>query len=64
MFLKFLINFSIYTKAGANFKKLETVGLRCFNTDFYFFLKFLCILEKKLAEIKKPRRINRLRGDF
>jgi len=43
MFLKFSINFSIYTKGEENFKKLETV--QCFIFNFNSFLNFLCILE-------------------
>jgi len=46
MFFNFSIILSIYTKGGANFKNLETV--RCGISDFNSFLKFLCILKKKI----------------
>jgi len=49
MFLKFSINFSIYTKGGY-LKKVETVG--CFVFDFNSLLKFLCISE---AMLQRPR---------
>jgi len=54
MFLKFLINFLIYTKGGANFKKLEMV--RCFISDFNSFLNFSCILEKKFLKKKEKKK--------
>jgi len=45
MFPKICIHFSIYSKGGANFKKMEMV--RCFIFDLKFFLKFLCISTEK-----------------
>jgi len=57
MFLKISIKFSIYTKGGANFQKLEMV--RCFISNFNSFLNFLYILENFLGKIKKPLKNNK-----
>jgi len=54
MFLKVWINFSIYSKGGANFKKLEMA--RCFNLDYSSFLKFLCTSKKKLWEKERKKK--------
>jgi len=40
MLLKISIKFSIYTKGGTNFEKLDMA--RCFISNFNSFLKFLC----------------------
>jgi len=51
MFLKFWINFSIYLKERANFKKLDII--LCFIFDYTSFLKLLCISQKKNLKKKK-----------
>jgi len=54
MFLKFWINFSIYSEVGANLKKMEKV--RRFVSDYTSFLKILCIFEKFLEEKEKEKK--------